>query len=253
MTSNKLLIDYCIRLADDRSILGHRLGELCGHGPILEEDIASTNFALDLIGQANSLYEYAAELTGNDCTADKLAYFRTDMEYRNILMVEQNNDDFAHVQFRQFLFDSFSLFFFQALAESKDERLAAIAKKSLKEVRYHFRHSSQWILRLGDGTEESHERLQTAMEFYWMYTVELFEKDDLVNQLIAEGIAPDTDLFKEKWLETVNSVLEEATMKTQSMNTFMQTGGRRGVHTEALGHLLACMQVLPRMMPECEW
>ena len=251
--SNKNLIEYCLRLADDRLILGHRLGELCGHGPMLEEDIALTNTALDLIGQATSIYEYAAELIGENTTADQLVYYRGEREYKNLLLSEQDNTDFAYTILKQFFFDSFDLFLQRDLSNSKDERLASIAQKSYKETLYHLRHAKLWVLRLGDGTADSNLKMNEALEYLWMYVGEMFETDDITNLLINDGIAVDVNKFKNEWLELVNSVLVEATLPKQSLDTFMQTGGRKGRHTEFMGHILAEMQYIPRAYPNTQW
>lgn len=250
---NKNLIEYCLRLADDRLILGHRVGELCGHGPMLEEDIALTNTALDLIGQATSIYEYAAELIGDGTKADDLVYYRSEREYKNVLLSEQDNTDFAYVILRQFFFDTFDLFLQKELSKSKDERLASIAQKSYKETLYHLRHAKLWVVRLGDGTEESHHRMNEALEYLWMYVGEMFETDAITNELITAGIAVDVNSFKNDWLVMVNSVFEEATLPKQTLDTFMQSGGRKGRHTEYMGHILAEMQYIPRAYPNLTW
>lgn len=250
---NRNLIDYCLRLADDRLILGHRLGELCGTGPFLEEDIALTNKSLDILGQATSIYEYAASLIGEDSTADKLVYYRNEREFKNILLSEQQNYDFAYVVVRQFLFDSFNYFFHKELSASKDETLAAVGSKAYKESLYHLRHSKLWVLRLGDGTEESHKKMLDALEFLWMYAGEMFEQDEIEQSLIELGIAVDCNKFKSDWIDLVNSTLNEATLPTQSIDSFMQTGGRKGRHTENLGHILTEMQYLQRAYPNLQW
>lgn len=250
---NKSLIEYCLSLADDRLILGQRLGELCGHGPMLEEDIAVTNTALDLIGQATSIYEYAAELINDGKTADDLVFFRGERHFKNVLLCEQDNTDFAFMILRQFIFDSFDVLFQRELSKSSDERLASIAAKAYKESLYHFRHSKLWILRLGDGTEESHNKIAEALEYLWMYSGELFEMDEVSKSLVISNIAPNLDLLKSEWLELVNIILTEATLPKQTLDTFMQTGGRKGRHTEYLGHILAELQYIPRAYPTAQW
>lgn len=247
------LFEYTLRMADDRLILGHRLSELCGHGPILEEDIALTNIALDLIGQAVLILKYAGETEGKGRDEDKLAYFRGDREYRNLLITEQPNGDFAQTIARQFFFDAFEIFFFEELSKSADEQLKAIAEKSIKETRYHLRHTSQWMLKLGDGTEESHERLQNAVNELWRFTDEFFQMDETDKILINAGIVPDLAVIKEKWVQNVSDVLKTATLDIPAENTFMQYGGRKGRHTEYLGYILNEMQFLTRSMPEAGW
>jgi len=250
------LFTYTLRIADDSLILGQRLSELCGHGPILEEDIALTNIALDLIGQANSLYDYAAT-TEHDLfpklkSADDLAFLRYEREYKNLLLVEQPNGDFAQTIVRNFLFDAFRVEFYTALLQSKDQQLAAIAEKSLKETKYHFRHSAEWVIRLGDGTEESHQRTQTALNHLWKYTSELFFEDEIDEALKAEGIAVSLSALKENWNNHVHSVIEQATLAIPSTD-FVQLGGRTGRHTEHLGFILTEMQYMQRAYPGMEW
>lgn len=250
---NKNLIEYCLRLADDRLILGQRLAELCGHAPMLEEDIAITNTSLDLIGQATSIYEYAAELMNDGKTADDLVFFRGERQFKNVLLSEQDNTDFAYITIRQFLFDSFDLLFQRELSKSSDERLSSIAAKSYKESLYHFRHTKLWVLRLGDGTEESNAKINDALEYLWMYSGELFEMDEVSKSLVISNTAPNLDLLKSEWLELVNIILTEANLPKQTLDTFMQTGGRNGRHTEYLGHILAEMQYIPRAYPNSQW
>lgn len=245
--------EYLIRLADDRLILGHRLSEWCGHAPILEEDIALANISLDCIGQANFLYTAAAEIEGKKRTADDIVYFREAVEYRNLLLVEQPNIDFAHTLVRQFLYDAFGVQLFDALQNSRCEPLAGIAQKAVKEIRYHFRHSSQWMLRLGDGTPESHERTQRALNALWRYTDELFLSDQLESELTKQGIAVLSSSFKEQWMTTVTSVLHSATLTLPPHDQFLQKGGREGKHTEHLGHLLSEMQIVARSYPDIRW
>lgn len=247
------LFDYLLKIADDRLILGHRLSETCGHGPILEEDIATTNIALDLIGQANYLLEYAAKVEEKDRTADDLAFLRDEKYFTNILLCEQDNTDFAYMIARQFFFDTFAYLQFSQLRESKDSTLSALAKRSFKEITYHLRHSSQWMLRLGDGTAESNEKLQEAIDYLWMFTGEMFEQTEADQLLISEEIIFDTTKFKDEWFANINTVLTEATLKTVNKDEFMQTGGRKGNHTEYLGHILAEMQNLQRSYPNAQW
>lgn len=252
MDTREALFNYCLRVADSNLILGHRLSELCSKGPILEEDIATTNIALDLIGQARHLYQYAVEVEGKGRTEDDLAYKRPEREFFNTLISELPNGDFAVTIARQFFVDVFDYYFYKELLNSKDQRLAELAARAIKEVTYHLRHTTQWMLRLGDGTEESHQRLQTAVNELWMYTGELFEMNEVDETLIKEGIAPNLDDIKAKWTSKVNEVLAEATI-TKPEDGWMQTGSRKGRHSEHLGFILAEMQYLPRAYPDAKW
>ena len=253
LTKKEALYSYLLRLADDRLIHGHRLSEWCGHGPILEEDIALANVALDDIGHAASLYEYAAEVEGEGRHRDDIVYFRNDVEYTNIKMVELPKGDFGFTIARQFLFSAFSYFLYERLKDSNDEQFSGMAAKHLKEIKYHLRHSREWVLRLGDGTDESHERIQESFDDLWTYTGELFYMDEVDELLIDEGLAVDTSAFKEDWKKLVIDVLEEATLDVPDFDQFMQSGGRKGMHTEHLGHLLAEMQHLRRSYPDAVW
>lgn len=244
--------DYVIRAADNALILGQRLAEWCGHGPVLEEDIALTNISLDLIGQARSLLSYAGELEGAGRDEDRLAFFRDAHQYRNALLVELPNGHFGDTIARQFLFDHFAWLYFDALSRSNDEQLAAIAAKSLKEVSYHRRHSSEWVVRLGDGTDTSKVRIQGSLNDLWMYTGELITPDALDKEAMAEGIGPDLDAMAQAWHANVESVLAQAGL-TKPESGWMQRGGKKGVHTEYLGYILAEMQHLPRMYPDATW
>ncbi len=246
------LVLYTLRRADDALILGHRLSEWCGHAPMLEEDMALANMALDLLGQARELYGYAAKVEGKDNDEDKLAYLRDVRQYRNILLVEQPNGDFARTMVRQFFYSVFADLYWRAMMGSKDATLAAIAAKSEKESAYHVRHSSEWIVRLGDGTDESHARAQEAVEHLWAYTGEMFEADDAERGLIDAGIAVDPATLKAQWLKTVSGVIAEATLTLPS-NNWMQQGGRFGHHSEHLGHLLSELQSLQRSFPGATW
>jgi len=252
MTKKEALQKYTLQLADTALVLGHRLSEWCGHGPILEQDMALTNIALDLIGQARSIYQYAATLQGEGRTEDDLAYLRSEMEFLNPLLVELPNGDFADTIARQFFFDVYNYAFYSALKNSKDETLAAIAEKSLKEVRYHQRYSSEWMLRLGDGTEESHEKIQTAVDNIWMYTGELTEMTEVEKAVLADGVGVDLEKIKPIWIEKVKSVLAEATLKMPE-SSWMQSGGKNARHTEHLGFILAQMQHLQRTHPGASW
>jgi len=243
---------FLCRLADDRLILGHRTSEWCGHGPILEEDIALTNIALDLIGQANLLLELAGKTEGQGRTADTFAYFREAVEFRNALIVELPRGDFAFTTARQFLVSVFEALHLERLQVSKHSVLAGIAAKAFKETRYHARHSTDWMLKLGDGTEESHQRAQAAIDELWRFTGELFETDELERGLVVEGVAVDRETLRAAWRDEVSRVLQAATL-TMPEDGFMQRGGREGKHTEHLGHLLAEMQIVARSFPGAEW
>lgn len=250
--SKDKLFEYLLRLGDNALVLGHRLSEWCGHAPALEEDIALVNVALDQIGLARALLTYAGEVEGKGRDEDALAYLREERDYHNVLLVEQPNEDFAYTIVRQFLYDAFAVELYQALTESKDAQLAAIAAKAIKEARYHVRHSSEWMFRLGDGTEVSHEKAQTALDDLWMFTGELFETDEVEQSLIDAGIAVDPESLRDKWNARVDAVLAEATLKRPD-NDWMQTGGRSGQHTEYLGYILAEMQYLQRTYPGATW
>lgn len=245
-------LKFLLRLGDDSMILGQRLSELCGHGPILEEDIAMTNIALDLIGQASNIYTYAATLTPEYKDADGLAFLRFEHQYYNAILVEQPNGNFADTLVRQFFFDAFRVPFFLKLRESNDETLAAIAEKSLKETRYHLKHSSEWVIRLGDGTELSSERAQLAVFDLWRYTNELFFTDEVELQLVSEGIIPNLAELRETWLQTIHSVLQMAHLKLPSEQGFFGAG-RVGRHSEHMGYILAQMQYMQRAYPGMQW
>lgn len=246
------LFEYVLRMADDSLILGQRLGEWCGHGPILEEDIAMTNISLDLIGQAISLYDLAAELEGEGKTHDDLAFLRFENQYKNVLMVEQPNGDFAMTMLRQFFFDAFRKPLYEALCKSPITQLAAIAEKSLKETRYHLKHSSEWVIRMGDGTEESHQRAQAAIDHLWRYSAELFYEDGIDAQLQENHQVPSLKEIQVNWMETVNAVFSEATLALPTHNWKFE-GGRQGRHTEHMGYLLAELQYMQRAYPNMQW
>ena len=252
MENKKLIVEYCLRLADTSLILGQRLGEWCGPGPILEEDIALTNISLDCIGQARGFYTYAAQTEGLGKTEDDYAYLRDEREFRNLLIVEQANGDFGQTIMRQFLVSAFQFYFFDALKKSADKTIAALAEKSLKEVAYHLRHSSSWVIRLGDGTEESHQRMVKAIDELWLYTGDMFDMDSVDEELIKLSIAVDTKKIKPLWDKKVKEVFEEATLSIPE-NVFMMSGSREGKHTELLGYILAEMQSLHRAHPGAQW
>ena len=239
------ITNYTLYLADNALILGQRNSAWCGHGPVLEQDIAITNISLDLSGQARSIYQYAAELTGNGATEDSLAYLRTEREFKNVLLAEQPNGDWAQTILRQFFFSTYQFYLYQALVNHPDTRIAAIAEKSLKEVSYHLRWSSEWVIRMGDGTEESNRRLHKALEALWCYTGELFMPADF-----EAGI--DLVALKKDWSTKVKTILEEATL-TVPENVFMHSGGKAGNHTEHMGFILTELQYMQRAYPNSEW
>jgi ring-1,2-phenylacetyl-CoA epoxidase subunit PaaC len=246
------LVEYLLRLADDRLVLGHRLSEWCGHAPILEEDIALANIALDLIGQATLLLRLAGETEGKGRSEDALAYFRDSAAYRNALMVELPRGDFAFTIVRQFLFGVAAFHQLEALQQSALPDLAGIAAKALKETRYHVRHAGEWVLKLGDGTEESHRRAQQALDELWRYTGELFMTDDVDATLAAAGLAPVGRDAAGRWRSQVSDVVGRATLALPA-DSYMQRGGRQGRHTEHLGRLLAEMQIVARSHPGAQW
>jgi len=254
--NNDPLINYTLHLADNALIIGHRNSEWCGHGPVLEQDIAISNIALDLIGQARNFYQYAAELTGNSVTEDSLAYLRDGWDFKNLLIAELPNGDWAQTILRQFFFSTYQYFLYQQLQNSKDERLAAIAEKALKEVTYHLRWSSEWVIRLGDGTNESKQRIEKAVEELYPFTGEMFFPGFYEEDLLENGVSVDLASLQEKWAEKIKSVFEEATLGSpfKEVNPdWMQTGGKDGKHTEYLGYILAEMQFLQRAYPGAEW
>lgn len=243
---------YILHLADNGLILGQRLGEWCGHGPVLEQDIAMTNISLDLIGQARLLYQRAAEFGEYGTTEDDLAFLRKEHEYLNCLLVEQPNGDFAQTIARQFFYDVFHFQNLERLCNSNDEQLAAIAVKSLKEVKYHLKFSSDWVLRLGDGTEESHKRMQKAVQALWRYTGELFQSTDYEIHAEELGVRPGDQDMKDSWEQKVTSVLTEATLVVPDV-PFMQSGGKNGVHTEHMGFILSELQYMQHTYPGVKW
>lgn len=249
---NTDLYIYTLRQADNAMILCQRLCQWAAKGPELEEDIALTNIGLDMIGQARSLYQYAATLSGKDVNEDDLAFMRDERQWTNLLLVEQPNGNFADTMARQYFYDVWHLAFLQELINAKDEMLAAIAAKSVKEAQYHLRHSSSWVKRLGDGTALSRERMQSAVDEMWQFTPEMFESDDVDQRMLAQGYAADLSKVKTTWDTQVTALLEEATL-TKPDEAFLMSGGRQGMHTQHMGFLLAEMQILPRSMPGCEW
>lgn len=246
------LYTYILHIADTPLILGQRMGELCGHGPSLETDIACTNIALDLLGQVRSYYQYAAKVAGDGRTEDDIAMLRKEREYVNVLLAEQPNSDFAYTMGRNFLFDVYHLMFLEKLVKSKDLTLAAIAEKAIKEVRYHERFSSDWVKRLGDGTEESNKRMQAAIDDLWPYTEELFQQTEVEKEMAAEGIGVDNSKLKEAYYQKVSDILEEANLQVPESKYF-HSGGKKGIHTEHMGFILAELQYMQRTYPGVEW
>jgi ring-1,2-phenylacetyl-CoA epoxidase subunit PaaC len=268
----QVLIDYTLHLADNSLILGQRNAEWCGHGPVLEQDIAITNISLDLIGQARNFYQYAATLINNQsvakvspptgggdleggATEDSLAYLRKEEEFKNCLLVEQPKGDWAQTILRQFFFSQYQYLLFQQLQNSKDEQLAAIAEKSLKEVTYHLRWSSEWVIRLGDGTEESHKRILKAIDGLWRYIGEMFEAVSYELRAASEGFGVDVSKLKEPWQKKVSDIFSEASLIPPSggWGALMQTGGKEGKHTEHLGNIFTELQYMQKTYPGCEW
>ena len=245
------LLKYTLRIADSSIILGQRLSSWCSKGPTLEEDIALSNLSLDLFGQANSLLEYASELDGTK-SADDFAFKRNEREFYNLQLTEQLNGHFGDTIVRHFFFSVYSFLFYSKLSNSKDETLAAIAAKSLKEIKYHLTHSKSWIIRLGDGTEESNKRIQKSLNDLWQFTGEFFEMDDIDQKMYKEGIGVNNSSLKSEWDKIVNTTLKESNL-IRPEDGHMQSGSKNGMHTEHLGHLLSEMQFLPRAYPDAKW
>lgn len=252
MPNDMALLEYLLRLGDNALILSQRLSEWCGHGPVLEEDIALTNVALDLLGQARFWLSYASEVESAGRDEDKLAFLRDSAEFRNVLLVEQPNGNYADTTARQFYFDTWHHLLLLHLRHSADSRMAAIAEKALKEVAYHVQRSTDWVIRLGDGTEESHTRMQSAIDDLWTYTGELFEMDAVDREMLERGIGVNLEAFRQPWLKQIERTLADATLAVPSAR-WMQGGGKQGVHTEKLGYLLAEMQFLQRAYPGAQW
>lgn len=252
VATQEALASYIVRHADDNVVLGQRLAEYISRAPELEEDLAIGNLALDHIGVADHLFTYVATIDGGDTTSDDLVMFRTEREYTNLLLVEQCHDGFGDLIARQFLFDAYQLPLWEAMSSSTDDTVAGIAQRAAKEARYHLRHSSMWIVRLGDGTEESHARIQASIDRLWRFTAEMFEADDLDSEMVEAGVGVDPSMLREQWESTVDGVLEEATL-TRPADAFQTSGGRIGMHTEYLGQMLAEMQWLQRSQPGLTW
>ncbi len=246
------LVQYIYGIADNALILGQRLSELCGHGPNLETDIACTNIALDLLGQTRSYYQLAAQLSGENVTEDDIAFLRTERQYRNVLLVEQPNTHFGFVITRQFFYDVFHVLLLQELQNSENETLSAIAKKAIKEVSYHQRFSSDWIKRLGDGTEISRQKVQEAVNDLWKFTDELFHLTEDDKNMLENGVGVDVSLLKEKYYQRINEILEEATLEVPELKWFRK-GGKEGIHSEHMGYLLSDLQYMQRTYPNMKW
>jgi ring-1,2-phenylacetyl-CoA epoxidase subunit PaaC len=249
---NENLYNYILGIADNSLILGQRLGELCGHGPSLETDIACTNISLDLFGQVRSYFQYAAKIAGDQRTEDDIAMLRKEREYKNVLLVEQPNTDFAYTLGRQFLFDVYHLSFLAELQKSTDLTLSAIANKCIKEVSYHERFSSDWVKRLGDGTDESKTKMQAAINDLWTYTDELFHQTEADIAMVEAGIGVDVTALKEKYYNNVSELLLASNLEVPESKYF-QKGGKQGIHTEHLGYLLSDLQYMQRTYPNMEW
>ncbi|MBL7683753.1 MAG: phenylacetate-CoA oxygenase subunit PaaC [Flavipsychrobacter sp.] len=268
-------LTYTLQIADNALILGHRISEWCGHGPILEQDIAITNTSLDHLGQARSLYQHAADMFNalpaeekktlfvsaalqakiakdEKIDEDDLAYLRDGWDFRNVLLTEQPNKDWGYTVVRSFFYDAYNFYFYTELQKSKDTVLAAIAEKSLKEVTYHLRWSSEWMIRLGDGTAESKARMQEAVNHNWAYTGELFEMTTADKEMLAAGMGVDLNAIKTQWQKRVDAVLEEATLSIPA-NAWMHSGGKEGRHSEHLGYILTELQFMQRAYPDMEW
>ncbi len=249
----KPMTEFLLRLGDDRLVLGHRLSEWCGHAPLLEEDIALANIALDLLGQASALLRTAAEVEGKGRTEDALAYGRDTGEFRNVQLAELPRGDFAFTIARQFFFSSRDVLMFDLLRRSAFAPLAGIADKAARESTYHLRHSSEWMLRLGDGTEESRRRLEAALDELWSFTDELFAFDGIEAALDSGGVIPSLDGIAASWRSSVEAVIGKATLALPSNHRYVAAGGRTGIHTEHLGRLLSEMQILARSYPDASW
>lgn len=245
-------VQYLLHLADCPLILGQRLGEWCGHGPVLEQDIAMTNISLDLIGQARLLYQHIASLLDQNTDEDKLAMLRYEHEYVNFLLVEQPNHNFGHTIVRQFFYDAFNLLQYERLSQHKDETLKSIAVKTLKEIKYHYRYSSEWVIRLGDGTETSHEFVQTAVNDLWKYTGEMFQLATYEKALLSDQSAIDVTTLKPLWDEKITSIFTQAGLNLPKEEVFLN-GGKEGRHTEHLGYILTELQYMQRTYPSMKW
>lgn len=249
---DKAVVEFLLRMGDNTLVLGHRISEWCGHSPVLEEDIALANQALDLIGQTQLWLGLAGALENKGRSADQLAFLRDAWDFRNVLLVEKDNGDFGNTMMRQFLFDAWHIEMLKALLKSSNSQIAEIAAKAVKEVAYHLEKSADIVIRLGDGTELSHQRMQHALDNLWSYTGELFVDDDYDEVVNSAGIAPLPSSLKHKWDQTINSVLRDATLALPQ-TSYVHKGGNKGQHTEFLGHMLAEMQFLQRAYPGSTW
>ncbi len=252
MNTKDAVFNFCLRLADNNLILGQRLAEWCSRGPILEEDLAMTNISLDLLGQAETLYDYAAQLKGNNTTADDLGFLRSERQYYNNLLTEQPNGDFAFTMMKQFLFSTFAKYLYDALTVSNDETIMGFSAKALKEVKYHYRHSSEWIIRFGNGTQESKQRIQFALNELWPFTQDMFQMNEVDEELITSGISVDLEGIRAKWKFNVEEIFQEANLNVPDSGNEIK-GGIYGIHTENLGHILCEMQYLQRSHPGAKW
>lgn len=249
---SEALFTALLELADDHLILGHRVSEWCGHAPLLEEDLAMPNMALDVIGASRSLYTYAGEVEGKGRDEDQLAYLRTDREYKNCLLVERPNEDFAHTMLKQLYFAAFMEPYWKAALSSNDETIRGIAGKAQKEMAYHIRHAGEWVIRLGDGTEESARRMADAVDWLHLYTEELFQMSDAARSCADEGILPDRESIRGAWTQTISNIFDAAHLRIPEV-AFPQSGGRNGQHGEEMGHLLSELQYMQRTYPNMTW
>lgn len=252
MGNTSALLDFVVRLGDTNLILGHRLSEWCSRGPFLEEDVATANIALDHVGAARLLLTYAGEIEGGK-TEDDYAYQRNYSEFKNALLVEQPNGDFGDTQARQLYYSVFAYLLYTELKNSKNEQLAAFATKAIKETIYHLRHCSEWVIRLGDGTEESKRRMQKAVDNLWPYTGDLFATTSGDAELVKDGIIPDLPALKQQWSGMVQEVITRATLDMPDANAWQQSGSREGKHSEHLSYLVAEMQSVARAYPGAQW
>jgi ring-1,2-phenylacetyl-CoA epoxidase subunit PaaC len=252
MSNNKALLDFVLRLGDNNLILGHRLSEWCSRGPFLEEDVALANIALDHVGASRLLLTYAGEIEGGK-SEDDYAYGRKHEEFKNALLVEQPNGDFGVTQARQLYYSAFAYILYTELKSSKNEQLAAYATKAIKETTYHLRHCSEWVIRLGDGTEESKQRMQSAIDSMWEFTGDLFATTAADTQLVKDGIIPDVAALKTKWYDMVKEVVTRAMLTMPAADAWMQSGSREGKHTEHLSYLVGEMQSVTRAYPGAKW
>lgn len=253
MSNKTALLEFVLRHGDNNLVLGHRLGEWCSFGPFLEEDIALTNIALDHVGAARLLLTYAGEIEGKGKTEDDYAYGRTYQEFTNALLVEQPNGDFADTMARQLFYSAFAYVYYNELKKSTDSTLAAFATKAVKETTYHLRHCSEWVIRLGDGTDESKQRMQKAVDNFWPYTNDLFATTPNDSLLIKDGAIIDPAAVKSKWLEIVKDVIVRATLTMPDVNAFQHEGSRKGKHSEHLSYIVAEMQAVTRVYPGAKW